>query len=65
VRWPALLTTLRSRRAFSLACCTDSAFIGVLLAACEVCLQRIKPAPPDKASPRSGPGDPVGLTVSD
>jgi hypothetical protein len=38
--------------------------IGVLLAAYEVCLQRIKPAPPDETSPTSGPDDPVGLPVS-
>jgi hypothetical protein len=38
--------------------------IGVLLAAYEVYLQRIKPAPPDETSPASGPGDPAGLTVS-
>ena len=31
--------------------------IGVLLAACEVYLQRIKPAPPDEAPPASGPGN--------
>ena len=31
--------------------------IGVLLAAYEVYLQRIKPAPPDEAPPASGPGD--------
>jgi hypothetical protein len=38
--------------------------IGVLLAAYEVYLQRIKPAPPDETTPASGPGDPAGLTVS-
>jgi hypothetical protein len=37
--------------------------IGVLLAAYEVYLQRIKPAPPDETSPPSGPDDPVGLPV--
>jgi hypothetical protein len=37
--------------------------IGVLLAACEIYLQRIKPPPPDEASPASGPDDPVGLPV--
>jgi hypothetical protein len=35
--------------------------IGVLLAACEIYLQRIKPAPPDEASPASGPGNQAGL----
>ena len=35
--------------------------IGVLLAAYEVCLQRIKPAPPDETSPASGPGSQAGL----
>jgi hypothetical protein len=35
--------------------------IGVLLAACEVYLQRIKPAPPDEAPPASGPGNQAGL----
>jgi hypothetical protein len=35
--------------------------IGVLLAACEVYLQRIKPPPPDEAPPASGPGDQAGL----
>jgi hypothetical protein len=35
--------------------------IGVLLAAYEVYLQRIKPAPPDEAPPASGPGDQAGL----
>jgi hypothetical protein len=34
--------------------------IGVLLAAYEVGLQRIKPPPPDEAPPASGPGDQVG-----
>jgi hypothetical protein len=38
--------------------------IGVLLAAYEVYLQRIKPAPPDEASPTPGPDDHVGLPVS-
>ena len=31
--------------------------IGVLLAACEVYLQRIKPPPPDEASPAPDPGN--------
>jgi hypothetical protein len=35
--------------------------IGVLLAAYEVCLQRIKPPPPDEAPPASGPGTQAGL----
>ena len=35
--------------------------IGVLLAAYEVCLQRIKPAPPDEASPTPGPGNQAGV----
>ena len=35
--------------------------IGVLLAAYEVYLQRIKPAPPDEAPPASGPGNQAGL----
>ncbi len=35
--------------------------IGVLLAAYEVYLQRIKPAPADETSPASGPDDPAGL----
>ena len=35
--------------------------IGVLLAACEIYLQRIKPPPPDEASPASGPGCQAGL----
>ena len=35
--------------------------IGVLLAAYEVFLQRIKPAPPDEAPPASGPGDQARL----
>ena len=35
--------------------------IGVLLAAYEVYLQRIKPAPPDEASPTSGPGNQAAL----
>jgi hypothetical protein len=34
--------------------------IGVLLAACEIYLQRIKPPPPDEASPASGPGNQAG-----
>ena len=37
--------------------------IGVLLAAYEVYLQRIKPAPPDETSPASGPDDPAALPV--
>jgi len=35
--------------------------IGVLLAAYEIFLQRIKPAPPDEAPPASGPGNQPGL----
>ena len=35
--------------------------IGVLLAAYEVYLQRIKPAPPGEAPPASGPGNQAGL----
>ena len=35
--------------------------IGVLLAAYEVYLQWIKPAPPDDAPPASGPGNQAGL----
>ncbi len=35
--------------------------IGVLLAAYEVCLQRIKPSPPDEAPPASGPDSRAGL----
>ena len=35
--------------------------IGVLLAAYEVYLQWIKPAPPDEAPPASGPGNQAGL----
>jgi hypothetical protein len=35
--------------------------IGVLLAAYEVYLQRIKPAPPDEAPPAPGPGDQAAL----
>jgi hypothetical protein len=38
--------------------------VGVLLAACEVYLQRIKPPPPDETSPASDPDDLVGLPVS-
>ena len=39
--------------------------IGVVLAVYEVCLQRIKPAPPDdETTPAAGPDDPVGLPVS-
>ena len=38
--------------------------IGVLLAAYEVYLQRIKPPPPDEAPPASGPGNQAGLPVS-
>jgi hypothetical protein len=34
--------------------------IGVLLAACEIFLQRIKPLPPDEASPTPGPASQVG-----
>ena len=37
--------------------------IGVLLAAYEVYLQRIKPAPRGETSPASGPDDPAGLPV--
>jgi hypothetical protein len=37
--------------------------IGVLLAAYEVYLQRIKPAPPDEASPASGPGNQASLPI--
>ena len=37
--------------------------IGVLLAAYEVYLQRIKPAPLDETPPTSGPDDPAGLPV--
>jgi hypothetical protein len=36
--------------------------IGVLLAAYEVYLQRIKPPPPDETPPTSGPDNQVGLT---
>jgi hypothetical protein len=36
--------------------------VGVLLAAYEVYLQRIKPPPPDEAPPASGPGNQVGLS---
>jgi hypothetical protein len=35
--------------------------IAVLLAACEIYLQRIKPAPADQAPPASGPGNQPGL----
>jgi hypothetical protein len=35
--------------------------IGVLLAAYEIYFQWIKPAPPDEASPASGPGNQAGL----
>ena len=35
--------------------------IGVLLAAYEIFLQRIKPAPPDEVSPASGPDNQPGL----
>ena len=35
--------------------------IGVLLAACELYLQRIKPPPPDEAPPAPGPGNQAGL----
>ena len=35
--------------------------IGVLLAAYEIYLQRIKPPPPDEAPPASGPGNQAGL----
>jgi hypothetical protein len=35
--------------------------IAVLLAAYEIYLQRIKPAPPDEASPASGPGNQTAL----
>jgi hypothetical protein len=35
--------------------------IGVLLAAYEIYLQRIKPLPPDEAPPASGPGNQAGL----
>jgi hypothetical protein len=34
--------------------------IGVLLAACEIYLQRIKPAPPGEAPPASAPGNQAG-----
>jgi len=34
--------------------------IGVLLAACEIYLQQIKPAPPDEASPAPDPGNQAG-----
>ena len=35
--------------------------VGVLLAAYEVYLQWIKPAPPDEAPPASGPGNQAGV----
>jgi hypothetical protein len=35
--------------------------IAVLLAAYEIYLQRIKPSPPDEASPTSGPGNQTAL----
>ncbi len=35
--------------------------IGVLLAACELYLQRIKPPPPDEAPPAPGPGNQASL----
>jgi hypothetical protein len=35
--------------------------IAVLLAAGEICLQRIKPPAPGEAPPASGPGDHAGL----
>ena len=35
--------------------------IGVLLAACQVYLQRIKPPPPDETPPAPGPGTQAGL----
>jgi len=35
--------------------------VGVLLAAYEVFLQRIKPPPADEPSPASGPGDQAGI----
>jgi len=35
--------------------------VGVLLAACEIYLQRIKPPPPDEAPPASGPGNQARL----
>ena len=35
--------------------------IGVLLAACEIYLQRIMPPPPDETPPASGPGNQAGL----
>ena len=38
--------------------------IGVLLAAYEIYLQRIKPPPPDEAPPASGPGNQAGPPVS-
>ncbi len=37
--------------------------IAVILAAYEIYLQRIKPAPPDEASPASDPGDQTALPV--
>ena len=35
--------------------------VGVLLAAYEIYLQRIKPPPPDEAPPASGPGNQADL----
>ena len=35
--------------------------VGVLLAACEIYLQQIKPPPPDEAPPASSSGNPAGL----
>jgi hypothetical protein len=35
--------------------------IGVLLAAYEICLQRIKPLPPDEAPSTSSPGNQAGI----
>ena len=35
--------------------------VGVLPAACEICLHRIKPPPPDKAPPASRPANQAGL----
>jgi hypothetical protein len=54
------------RRVGTALLATDDLFsfliIGVLLAAYEVFLQRIKPAPPDEAPPAAGPGNQAGLT---